>query len=119
MSRIPSPYTRPEPGTLFAPASRAADPATSKAAERRMLPKRGTMASRVYHLLLAYPKGLTAQEVERFLTYKDLKTGKPVTGWWKRLSDLKHAGLAEATGGTRDGGEVMVAVPLDRLRAIP
>lgn len=111
--RLESPFAP----SFLPPASRADDPPTSHAAERRIRLKRGTMANRVYRLLLAYPRGLTAQEVESFLRYKDLTTGKYVTGWWKRLSDLKNAGLVVGTGEVREGGEVYRA--LDTLALVP
>jgi hypothetical protein len=104
--RIPSPYQ----ATLLPPVARASDPATSHNAARAIEPKRGTRMSEVLGLLRAHPRGLTAQEVERFLSYRDVTTGKMVTGWWKRLSDLKAAKLVRATGEERDGGEVYVAV---------
>ena len=92
------------------PVARDADPVTSHRGHDRVAPKRGTRAAQVLALLKAHPAGLTAQEVELFLQYRDLATGKLVTGWWKRLSDLKAAGLVRGTGDERDGGEVYVAV---------
>lgn len=101
--------TPPNEG-LFAPNVRASDPTTSRVAAAAIAPKRGTMAARVLALLRAYPAGLTAREVESYLRQRDLRTGKMVEGWWKRLSDLKRAGLVEPTGETRDGGEVYRAL---------
>ena len=118
MSRIPSPYSPPNTTTgsnhpaqtgwfgSLPPVARDRDPVTSHAGHDKIQPKRGTRMAEVLALLKAYPAGLTAQEVEAFLTYTDRTTGKRVTGFWKRLSDLKNAGLVEGTGETRDGGEV-------------
>ena len=85
---------------LFTPIARTDDPATSHAAAARIQPKRGTQASQILATLKAYPNGLTAAEVERFTLLK---------GAWKRVSDLKNAGLIRATGETRDGQQVWVA----------
>lgn len=100
--RLASPYET----SFLPPVARDSDSVTSHAGHDKIQPKRGTRMAEVLALLKAYPKGLTAQEVEAFLTYTDRTTGKRVTGWWKRLSDLKNAGLVEGTGETRDGGEI-------------
>lgn len=86
---------------LFAPIARASDPSTSHAAATRIEPKRGTQASQILALIRAYPAGLTALEVERY---------SMIRGAWKRVSDLKNAGLIRTTGEVRDGGEVYKAV---------
>jgi hypothetical protein len=83
------------------PNVRTADPATSKAASKRIEPKRGTQASQVLAMFRAYPLGLTASEVERYTMLK---------GCWKRVSDLKALGLIVGTGETRDGSEIYRAV---------
>lgn len=119
--RLASPYGPPNTTTgsnhpaqtewfgSLSPVARDSDPLTSHKAHDRIAPKRGTRAAQVLALLKAYPRGLTAQEVELFLQYRDRTTGKMVTGWWKRLSDLKNAGLVRGTGEEREGGEVYVA----------
>lgn len=104
--RMASPYET----SFLPPVARDRDPVTSHAGHDAVAPKRGTRMAQVLALLKAHKNGLTAQEVEAFLTYRDRTTGKLVTGWWKRLSDLKHAGLIRGTGEERDGGEVYVAV---------
>ena len=105
-NRIPSPYA----GTVFAPVARASDPPTSHAAAKRIEPTRGSKQALVLSLIRAYKQdGLTAQQVERYLRGKDPETGKPIEGFWKRVSDLKTAGLVVGTGRVRDGGEVYVA----------
>ena len=109
--RLPSPFET----SFLPPVARDADPVTSHAGHDRIAPKRGTRMAEVYALLLAYPRGLTAQEIESYLAH--VKDGKRVGGYWKRAADLKAAGLARATGEVRDGGEVIVAVPLDSRRA--
>lgn len=86
---------------LFAPIARASDSQTSHDGAKRIQPKRGTQASQVLATVRAYPAGLTALEVERYTL---------IRGAWKRMSDLKNAGLIRATGETRDGGEVYIAV---------
>lgn len=84
-----------------APIARATDPATSHAGAKRVEPKRGTQASQLLAIFRAYPKGLTPKEAA---TYAHIEHG------WKRVSDLKHAGLIRGTGEERDGGEVYVSV---------
>jgi hypothetical protein len=85
---------------LFTPIARNSDPSTSHAGARAIEPKRGTHASQVLATIRAYPKGLTALEVERYTL---------IRGAWKRVSDLKNAGLIRTTGEVRDGGEVYIA----------
>ena len=103
--RLESPFAP----SFLPPVARDRDPVTSHAGHDKVQPKRGTRMAEVLALLKAHPRGLTAQEVELFLQHRDLKTGKMVTGWWKRLSDLKNAGLVRGTGEEREGGEVYVA----------
>jgi hypothetical protein len=86
---------------LFTQIARATDPETSHKGAERIEPKRGTQASQILATIRAYPTGLTALEVERFTL---------IRGAWKRVSDLKNAGLIRTTGEVRDGGEVYVAV---------
>lgn len=86
---------------LFAPIARADDPATSHRAATRIEPKRGTQASQLLAIFRAYPRGLTPKEAA---LYANIPHG------WKRVSDLKRAGLVRGTGEERDGGEVYVAV---------
>lgn len=86
---------------MFAPAARATDPETSHTAAERIEPKRGTQASQLLAMFRAYPKGLTPKEAA---TFAHIEHG------WKRVSDLKNAGLIRGTGIERDGGEVYVAV---------
>ncbi len=85
---------------LFSPIARASDPSTSHAGAKAIEPKRGTQASQILATIRAYPAGLTASEVERYTM---------IRGAWKRVSDLKNAGLIRTTGEVRDGGEVYVA----------
>jgi hypothetical protein len=87
--------------SIFPPNVRTADPETSKAASKRVEPKRGTHASQCLAMFRAYPRGLTYAEVERYTMLR---------GAWKRCSDLKALGLIVGTGETREGGEVYVAV---------
>ena len=94
--------------TLFPPATRTTDPETSRNAEDRMKGGRSTKNHTVLALLRAHPEGMTSQEVEDALRYRDVTTGKMVTNWWRRLSDLKHLGLVRVTGEVRDGCEVHV-----------
>lgn len=117
--RLASPYIPPNTTTgsnhpaqtawfgSLPPVARDRDPVTSHAGHDKIQPKRGTRMAEVLALLKAYPAGLTAQEVEAFLAH--VKDGKRVGGYWKRVADLKAAGLAKATGEVRDGGEVVVA----------
>jgi hypothetical protein len=86
---------------LFTPIARATDAETSHDGAARIEPKRGTQASQILAMLRAYPKGLTAGEVERYTLIK---------GSWKRVSDLKNAGLIAPSGETRDGQQVWVAL---------
>jgi len=93
-------------GDLFAPIARSSDPETSHAGARAIEPRRGTQASQILATIRAYPAGLTALEVEKYTM---------IRGAWKRVSDLKTAGLIETTGEVRDGGEVYVATNQERL----
>jgi hypothetical protein len=88
---------------LFTPIARNSDPDTSKDAETRYQPKRGTDMWRVHCWYLANPRGATAHEY--FLATKD-ETGR------KRISDLLNVkvGLLHETGEVRDGGRVLVAI---------
>lgn len=94
----------------FPPNVRTSDPETSHQAAKRIEPKRGTHASQVLSLFRAHKNGLTATEVDAYLSYRDPKTGRVVGGWWKRASDLLAVGLLRETGETRDGARVLVAV---------
>ena len=86
---------------LFTPIARTTDPDTSHQAARRIEPKRGTQASQILAVYRAYPRGLTANEVEDYTK---------IRGSWKRVSDLLNAGLLRPTGEERDGSRVLVAV---------
>ena len=86
---------------LFTPIARSSDPETSHAGAKAIEPKRGTQASQILATIRAYTAGLTALEVERYTL---------IRGAWKRVSDLKNAGLIRTTGEVRDGGEVYVAL---------
>lgn len=86
---------------LFTPIARTSDPQTSHDGAKRIEPNRGTIASQLLAIFRAYPAGLTPKEAA---TYAH------VEGGWKRVSDLKNAGLIRGTGAVRDGGEVYVAV---------
>lgn len=85
---------------FFTPIARADDPETSHAGAERIEPKRGTQASQLLAIFRAYPKGLTPKEAA---LYAHIAHG------WKRVSDLKNAGLIRGTGAERDGGEIYVA----------
>lgn len=91
------------------PIARASDPLTSKEAEARYTPKRGTDMWRVHCWYLANPRGATAHEY--FLATKD-ETGR------KRISDLlkPKVGLLRETGEVRDGGRVLVAIDKECAR---
>lgn len=86
---------------LFTPIARATDPQTSREGAKKVEPKRGTQASQLLAIFRAYPNGLTPKEAA---LYAHIEHG------WKRVSDLKNAGLIVATGETRDGGEVYRSV---------
>jgi len=89
------------PVDLFSPIARASDPATSHAGASAIEPKRGTQASEVLAVFRAYPLGLTAAEVGLYTR---------VPSAWKRVSDLKNAGLVRGTNEIRGGQQVWVAV---------
>ena len=86
---------------LFTPIARNSDPSTSHAGARAIEPKRGTHASQILATIRAYPRGLTAAEVESYTAIKSA---------WKRVSDIKNAGLIRANGEVRGGQQVWVAV---------
>lgn len=90
---------------LFTPIARATDPQTSHDGAKRIEPRRGTQASQLLAIFRAYPNGLTPKEAA---LYAHIEHG------WKRVSDLKNAGLIRATGEVRDGGEVYVATGIDK-----
>jgi hypothetical protein len=75
---------------------RSTDPATSRDAAHRLTDKR-TMMRTLLLAYAAYPMGLTADEAAGFAGYG------PADGAWKRVSDLKNAGLVAPTGNTRTG----------------
>lgn len=85
---------------LFAPIARATDAQTSHAGAARIEPKRGTQASQLLAIFRAYPRGLTPKEAALYAA---------IPHGWKRVSDLKNAGLIAPTGEVRDGGEVYIA----------
>lgn len=93
MSRIPSPYAP----SFLPPASRADDPATSHAAERKLAPKRGTLAREALALYRVYRDGLTDAQLEAYTMKR---------GIWKRASDLRNAGFIEPTGAVLDGQRI-------------
>lgn len=81
------------------PLFRAADPETSRDGARDLKPRQGTQAM---ELLVAYSTarlmGLTDEEA-------GIRSGLATrgAGYWKRCSDLRNAGLIEATTVTREG----------------
>ena len=86
---------------FLTPVARTTDPDTSHQAAKRIEPKRGTQASQILAVYRAYPRGLTANEVEDYTK---------IRGSWKRVSDLLNAGFLRPTGEERDGSRVLVAV---------
>ena len=86
---------------LFTPVARATDPQTSHRGMQTIEPKRGTQASQLLAIFRAYPRGLTPKQAALYAA---------IPHGWKRVSDLKNAGLIRTTGETRDGGEVYVAL---------
>jgi len=78
---------------LFAPASRATDPETSKKGERDVRPRRGTQAMRLlraYYDVRATLGGMSDEGAAQFAGLAN--------GGWKRCSDLRRAGFIEPTG---------------------
>lgn len=88
---------------LFAPVARDSDPVTSHAGHDAVTRsgKRQTHAGIALACYRAHGP-LIASEVRRI-------TG--IDGIWKRVSDLKAAGLIRPTGVTRDGQEEFEASP--------
>lgn len=78
---------------LFAPASRASDPETSKQGERDVRPRRGTQAMRLLQAYYDISKTLGGTSDEGAARFAGLNNGG-----WKRCSDLRRAGLIEPTG---------------------
>ena len=80
---------------LPVPAARRRDPATSQAAATRLRPN-----TQLARLAVAYRDGgnLTDDEAG---TLSGLR--QQGAGYWKRCSDLRKAGIIEATGDTRPG----------------
>lgn len=78
------------------PATRATDPGTSYAAEKKITESgaRRTIAQRVLACLLDHPDGLTYGEVADI-------TGLRPDQVWRRMSDLKRMGAAVFTQETR------------------
>lgn len=89
--------TEPLPFTCWLPEPRArqSDPATSTQAAKAVSLRAGSQATRI---AIAYRDNgdLTDDEAGRI-------AGLGHTGYWKRCSDLRAAGIIEPTGETRPG----------------
>lgn len=88
---------------MFAPVARDSDPVTSHAGHDKVT-KSGT---RQTHAQIA----LQCFKAHGPLIANDVKRITGIDGIWKRVSDLKNAGLIRPTGVTRDGQDEFEAVP--------
>lgn len=82
--------------TIYEPTAhaRATDPATSHVAAHALADK-ATMMRALLNVFAGHATGLTAEQACHLAGYG------PQHGAWKRVSDLKRAGLVEPTGDTR------------------
>lgn len=98
-------FERPHPDLVSEPRAlaRASDPATSHEAAEWVAPRSGSQKAK---LLLAHrahrQQGLTDEEAAR-------EAGLLGSGFWKRCSELRNAGLIAETGEQRRGSSGLMA----------